>query len=185
LSSDSIPASDRALQAALTEFTAIRSLMATRLQMQVALMGAGLTGIGVIVGLALQHKGDLNLLLLVPVVASVVATGHSELRSRIGLHGRYLNEVLWPYVQKISDVELPSWEGYWGTHADRIVVAVGGMQAPGFFLLSSVLALIARVDVLGQHNDFTGLWCIGALMACGSAIYVINDARSLIRRLNR
>jgi hypothetical protein len=178
--------SDRALQAALAEFTAIRSLMSMRFQTQVAVLSAGLTAIGVVAGLALQHGGDRRLLLLVPILASVVATIHTELRIRIHLHGRYVNEKLWPHVTRLTEDEhLPSWEVFWGDEAPRALMAVAGAQASGFLVMASIIALAATAGSLGHNAAYTAIWATGVVMTGVGAVYAAIDVALLLGRIDR
>jgi hypothetical protein len=178
--------SDRALQAALAEFVAIRSLMSMRFQTQIAVLSAGLTAIGVVAGLALQRGGDHRLLLLVPILASVVATIHSELRIRIHLHGRYVCEKLWPHVKQLTeDEQLPSWEEFWGDEAPPVLMAVAGASASGFFVMASIVALGASVGSLGHNAADITIWAIGVLMTVVGTVYAVVDTVDLVGRIDR
>ncbi|HSZ06279.1 MAG TPA: hypothetical protein VK778_13915 [Solirubrobacteraceae bacterium] len=177
--------SDRALQAALAEFTVIRSLMSMRFQTQIAVLSAGLTAIGVVAGLALQHGGDRRLLLLIPILASVVATINTELRIRIDLHGRYVNEKLWPYVARLTEDELPSWEVYWGDEAPRALMAVAGAQPSGFFVMASIITLAATAGSLGHDAAYVAIWATGVVMTGVSAVYTAIDVARLLGRIDR
>lgn len=162
---------DRALNAALAEFSNLRSLIATRVQLQVASLTAGFTAIGIVAGLALQKGGDPNLELLVPFLASVVTVIHSELRVRIGLSGRYIRDELWPYITSITDPELYSWEYYSADHSNAWLLGISGAQAPGFLLLASVLALVARFHALKGSSGYVALWTVGAVLTLVGAAY--------------
>lgn len=163
---------DRALNAALAEYSSLRSLIATRVQLQVASLTAGFTAIGIIAGLALQKGGDPNLELLVPLLSSVVSVTHSDLRVRIGLSGRYIRDELWPYVTSITDSELCSWEHYVADHGSVWLTGISGAQAPVFLLLASVLTLVARFHALDGGGGYLLLWIVGALLTLVSVAYV-------------
>lgn len=175
---DTIPDinTDKAIDAALAEFTALRSLMAIRFQIQVALLTGALTAIGVIAGIALQHDGNKDLLLFIPVLASVVAIIHGEQRGRIGLNGRYIRDRLWPYLKAKTDPLLPSWEQYWWEHSNRVIVAIGGVQAAGFLLLMSALALLVRVETAISGDGYSVVWWLGLVLTVNSCIYSFNVA---------
>ncbi len=168
------PNADKAVDAALAEFSVLRALMAVRFQIQIVLLTGALTAIGVIAGLALQRNGNTNLLLFVPVLASVVAVLHGEQRSRIGLNGRYIRDCLWPYLKAKTDPLLPSWERYWWEHSNRTIVAIGGVQAVGFLLLMSIVALIVRVEAATAGTGYTVVWWLGAVLTVNSLVYSIN-----------
>ena len=173
---DTIPDinTDKAIDAAIAEFTALRSLMAIRFQIQVALLTGALTAIGVLAGIALQPDGNKDLLLFIPVLASVVAIIHGEQRSRIGLNGRYIRDCLWPYLKAKTDPVLPSWEQYWWEHSNRVIVAIGGVQAAGFLLLMSALALIVRVETAISGDGYSVVWWLGFVLTVNSLIYSFN-----------
>lgn len=163
--------SDQAIDAALAEFAALRALMATRVQLQVALLTAALTATGVIASIALQHDGNRNLLLFIPILASVVAIIHSDQRSRIGLSGRYIRDRLWPYIQAKTDPTLPSWERYWWEHSNKAAVLIGGAQAASMLVLVGALSLISRSDAAMAGDGYTVLWWLGALLTISSVLY--------------
>lgn len=158
------PEYERALTAALAEFSGLRSLIATRVQLQVAALSAGFTAIGIISGLALQNGGDRNLELLVPFLSAVVSVIYSELRLRIGHSGRYIRDQLWPYITSITDPKLHSWEHYTPDKVNRWLIGISGAQAPGLLLLASVLALAARFHALDGGDASLLLWVGGAVL---------------------
>jgi hypothetical protein len=165
---------DRALAAALAEFTALRSLITTRVQLQIAWLSAGFTAIGIIAGVALGKGGDPKLELLVPILASVVSVVYSELRVRIGLSGSYIRDALWPYIISITDSGLRSWEHYSADNSNVLQLGISGAQAPGFLLLASVLALVARFHALDGSSGFVLLWVVGATLTGISGIYAFS-----------
>jgi hypothetical protein len=66
------PSDRRALDVAIAEFNALRSEILSTATAQAALVGIGITALGIIVGFVVQKGGDRRLLLAVPAVAAVV-----------------------------------------------------------------------------------------------------------------
>jgi hypothetical protein len=98
-----------AVEAGLAEFNALRAEINSRMTAQAALVGVGLTGLGVIVGLVVKEHGDHRLLLAVPPLAVSVNFLWAVENRQVGLIGEYIRTLLWPYLAR-TDKELPSWE---------------------------------------------------------------------------
>ena len=164
--------SERAVDAALHEFDALRALMVARMQMQLTLLAGTLTAIGVIAGLALQRGGDRDLLLLIPPLASVVAIMHTEHERRITMYGRYLNDVLWPYITKLIDQQLPSWQVYWTANHRPALIRFVRTQVAWFLQLISIAALIARAGVATSSDGYVVMWWIGVVATIAVFIFI-------------
>jgi len=93
----------------LAEFNALRSEIVGRLSSQAALVGIGLTALGVVVGLAVKEDGDQRLLLALPPLAALVNLLWSIENRRVTLAGSYIRKKLWPELQRLSGVPY-SWE---------------------------------------------------------------------------
>jgi hypothetical protein len=169
------PLPEKAVDAALHEFDALRSLMAIRFQMLTGLLVAALTATGVIAGLALDQHGNRHLLLLIPSLASCVAIIHTEQRRRINLQGRYIRDCLWPYLQKRVDAGLPSWEAYFEEKAGLLFIAYGDSQALGLLLLISAVALAAGSNV-GANAGYELLFAVGVFLTVAAAAFAVLSA---------
>lgn len=168
---------DRAIDVALAEFTALRGFIATTYQMRIALLIGALTIIGIVAGLALnQHPSNGDLLLLIPVLASVVAILYSELSRRIRMNGRYIDTELWPYFKKLVDPKLPSWEGYWNSQS-KVRVAIGDWQPNVLLAVVSIFVLFARP--LGEQHTSGPLWGFGAVFTVLAMVYACVAYRPL------
>lgn len=109
-----------ALDVALAEFNALRAEINNRMTTQAALVGVGLTALGVIVGLVVEKQADQRLLLAVPPLALTVNILWAVENRQIGCIGVYIRTTLWPYLceavgerrDPTTGKGLPSWEQY-------------------------------------------------------------------------
>jgi hypothetical protein len=156
-------------------------------QAQVTVFTAGVTAIGVIVGLALD-KHNPNLLLFISVLAPVLVSTHTDLRNRIGENGAYIGTKLWPYIRRLSRSDLPSWEEHWEYRVNKYLILVGVSQAPALLLATSfaVLAIRSGVVLHGHHQSSHGnggyvvLWGVGmslSILSGGYTAAVLNALR--------
>jgi hypothetical protein len=95
---------------ALAEFSALRAEITNRMATTAALVGVGLTALGVIVGFVVKEQGDKRLLLIVPPLALLVNLLSAVENRQVGLIGLYIGGSLWPYLAEQTDNRLPSWE---------------------------------------------------------------------------
>jgi hypothetical protein len=137
---------DKAVDVALAEFNALRTEIVNHMTAQATLTGVGLTALGVILGFALRGGGDRELLLTIPLLATLVSLLHAGINYQITLIAGYIRTTLWPYLQGRVDEELPSWETYiatqrrpWGNFALAHLI---GTPAIGLFVAASVVALL-------------------------------------------
>jgi hypothetical protein len=100
-----------AVDIALAEFNALRAEITTRMTAQAALVGVGLTALGVIVGFVVKENGDPRLLLAIPPLAAGVNFLWAVENRQIGQLGRYIRIDLWQHLKAWTGIELPSWEG--------------------------------------------------------------------------
>jgi hypothetical protein len=86
-------ASARDIDVGLAEFNALRAEIISRTTAQNALVGIGLTAVGVIYGLALKKAGDdKSLLLAVPPLAALASLLHASETYQVGRIGDYIRE---------------------------------------------------------------------------------------------
>jgi hypothetical protein len=102
---------DKAVAVALAEFNALRAEVVSHITAQAALVGLGLTALGVVAGLVIEEGGDQRLLLAIPPLATLVVLLHAAGTYRLALIGHYISTTLWPYLDKqVRGEPLPSWE---------------------------------------------------------------------------
>jgi len=137
-------AADKAVDAALAEFNALRAEIIANMNMQFAIVGLGLTAIGIILGVVAREGAERQLLLGIPPLATAIVLLRIAASVRIGAIGDYIRVELWPYIQdKVGS--LPSWE----VDVERrrrsqhpiTVIALNG-PAVGLFSLTSLIALL-------------------------------------------
>jgi hypothetical protein len=102
-------AASRAVDVLLAEFNALRAEIVARSNSQSALVGVGLTAVGVIVGLVVKDNGDQRLLLALPPLGALVNLLWSIENRRVTLAGAYIREALWPRLKLLTKVDI-SWE---------------------------------------------------------------------------
>lgn len=141
------PSPDRAIDVGLAEFETLRAEIVSHLNAQAAVVGLGLTGLGVIIGFSVKEGGNERLLLAVPPLTLLVVLLHSASSYRLALIGSYIRKELWPYLkERVGDKRLPSWEGRvgerqrsWRSIPLSLVV---DFPAMAIFILGSIVALL-------------------------------------------
>ena len=81
-----VPHPEKTVDVALAQYTALRSELAGRVNIQAALVGVALTGAGVIFSLALSRDGNTLLLTTVPPFSLVINVLHMAETYRMGNH---------------------------------------------------------------------------------------------------
>jgi hypothetical protein len=105
------PSPDRAVDAALAEFEALRAEIISNMNSQAALAGLALTAVGVIVGLTVKEGASERLLLAIPPLTLFMVLLHTGSSYRLNIIGGYIRKDLWPYIRdRVGDQGLPSWE---------------------------------------------------------------------------
>jgi len=138
------PFSAKAVDVAVAEFNALRAEINSRMTAQAALVGIGLTAVGVILGLAAGEDGNERLLLAIPAVALLVNTLSAAQTHRIHLLGAYIRRDLWTFLRdQVGD--LKCWEddvaGRRGSRLNAVVVLLIDAPALLLFVAASVLVL--------------------------------------------
>lgn len=147
---DESPYAGRDLDVELAEFNALRAESVAQQTAQAALIGVGLTALGVVFGLAAKQGGDNHLLLAVPPLAAIISLIHASVTFRIIRIGDYIRDELWPAIQ--SQVgPVPSWQAYLVARRQGRNTIVQGLlnDGPGMALMAvaSVVAVAAVDDV--------------------------------------
>jgi hypothetical protein len=104
-----LPKEAKAVEVALAEFSALRSEIVTHITAQAAVVGLGLTAMGIIAGFVVRDGGDLRLLLAIPPIATLVVLLHTAETYRSAILGSYIRTELWPFLEQRVGA-LPSWE---------------------------------------------------------------------------
>ena len=146
----------------LAEYNALRAEIVAHQNAQTTLVGATLAAVGVVLGLVLTEKQTrLELLLVVPLVASglgLLYANHSRASLQIG---KYIADRLWPTSRC-------SWEHELRLHRSsfsvlRVLEFMGGAAV---FVLPSLGALIAVLltGVVGDDELFIATFICGGLL---------------------
>lgn len=138
-------ASGRKSEAAIAEFNALRAEILSHLTAQTAVVGLGVTALGIIVGFVVKEGADDRLLLVVPPLGMFVILLHVAESYRMTMLGDYIRNELWPFLQKDAE-GLPSWEGrvaqYRSSKSVFVKTVVIDSPAIVLFLAASASALI-------------------------------------------
>lgn len=164
------PERDRAgVDAALAEFNALRGELVAHSTGQTAILGLGLTAVGVVIGVAFGSSSRLILLAIVPILSAVVIVTYCGEAYRVITIGRYIKIELWPYLRTKSSERLPSWEEHvvdaekhWGSVVEYPVIGMFGLIGVGSVLLAegmSVAAVVAEI-VLVVASTVAGVYLL-------------------------
>lgn len=150
------PSADRAVDVALAEFNALRAEIVSRFTAQAALVGLGLTTLGVIIGFTVEKNADKDLLLAVPPLTLLVVLLHTAETYRSTQIGTYIGEELWPYL-KGQVGELRSWEA-------RVAKRRRGLGVvPEIFFINSpamIIFILAGIYALIEVEPGGWLWWV-------------------------
>jgi hypothetical protein len=173
---------DRSVDVALAEFNTLRAEIVSHLNAQAAVVGLGLTALGVIVGFTVKDGGSERLLLAIPPLTLLVVLLHIAGSWRMALIGNYIWTELWPYLAKrVGDKSLPSWEGKVARRQQPLkailIAVIIDFPAGAIFICASIGALLS----IGDHEIF---W-LGGWLAVGFAIAVPAIVGLLVRKKSR
>jgi hypothetical protein len=151
---------DRAVDAVLAEFNALRSEIVSHITAQAAVAGLGLTAMAVVIGFVAKEGSDDRLLLIIPPVTMLVVLLHAAETYRSAQIGTYIRVKLWPYLE--SQVgEIPSWE-------DEVARGRlgGGTLLRALFVDFPAMALfiVASIVALALVGDGEFAWWAGCGM---------------------
>lgn len=139
-----------AVEVALAEFNALRAEIVSTRTAQGAVIGAGLTAVGLAFTFALQQSGERELLLAVPPLALIASSLHVAESYRIHKLGDYIRCTLWPWLQVRTGYP-HSWEAEHahGSPAARNVVPAIMFDGavPALFAAAALAALLLAEDV--------------------------------------
>jgi hypothetical protein len=163
-------APEKRVDVALAEFNALRAEILSYTTAQAALIGVGLTALAVIVGFVVKEGGDDRLLLAIPPLALVINLLQAANTYRMATIGRYIQESLWPYLQReVGDEDLPSWEAEVAGRVRKWWMSLVGLvvNAPAtlLFFAASVGALVEQGHVDHDLRDVGWVCAVMSLVA--------------------
>lgn len=173
---------DRSVDVALAEFNTLRAEIVSHLNAQAAVVGLGLTALGVIVGFTVKDGGSERLLLAIPPLTLLVVLLYTAGSWRMALIGNYIWTELWPYLTKrVGDESLPSWEGKVAKRQQPLkaipIAVIIDFPAGAIFIGAGIVALLS----IGDREI---LW-LGGWLAVGFAIAVPVVVGLLVRKKSR
>jgi hypothetical protein len=170
----------------LAEFAGLRSEITTRINILGALILGNLTVLGVVLGIALSHPGNANVLLLLPLVTPCIGILVIDSYRNFDLLGRYTYRIIRPQLQikselKPNGVEVFGWERWVNEHQLTLWFA-GPFQLVLFleFLGPPVAVLIYTIQYhLGHPNMHLNtlqewLWWAGAALTGFLLLYAVS-----------
>jgi hypothetical protein len=169
----------KAVDAALAEYNALRSEIVAKFASQYAFVGVGFTAVGIVVGYASSGNGRSTFLLAVPFISTVEILVYAGLAAQVRFMGRYIRTDLWPYIQAACDPLLPSWEA--NLHGSRRSVwfdrfsSASGTAICGLFYLIGLIVAIVAPDVPSIAR--TGSAIVVTLAALGGLGLVVRERR--------
>jgi len=157
------PYEERFVDVVLAEYNALRAEIVSHITVQAAVVGLGLTAIGVIVGLAANAGGDDQVLLIVPPLSLFVVLIYSAETYRSAAIEIYIYQEIWPILES-KVATLPSWERAAGSNRFGLNAAWQAVlidfPAMAVFVFAGVVAQL--ID-----RDHAPLWWIGwGVTAC-------------------
>ncbi len=167
---------DRAIvDVLLAEYNALRSEIVAHLTVQAAVVGLGLTALGVIVGLAANSAGDHKALLLVSPLSLFVVLIYAAETYRSAMIEIFIYRHIWPRLEE-SLGELPSWERQAASERKPKLGVIGtslliDVPAMAIFVLAGAGAQVAAWDLADP------LWWGGAVLLILSVAAMVRVAR--------
>jgi hypothetical protein len=169
----------------LAEFGGLRSEIATRISLLVTLILGNLSVLGVVLGIALSHPGNLNVLLLLPLVTPCIGMLVIDSFRNLDMLGRYIYGVIRPQLQiksqlKFEGAELFDWERRASKH--HFTPWVGGLFQLVLsleFLGPPIAVLVYAINYHLQHSHVQvstlqrWLWWTGAVLTGVLILYAV------------
>jgi hypothetical protein len=140
---------------ALSEFSALRNEIGSRSSAQHTLINISVTAIGAVGGLALAQKGDLSLLLLLPILSPSIGMLYLDHAINIMNIGNYINDQLKPILR------LMRYEEAVRSYEQRRLLRVLPYGLPIFIIFAGVPigSLIVTFPII-QERQATGTWML-------------------------
>jgi hypothetical protein len=162
------PDHEHVIQVALAEFVALRAEIMGRTSSIAALVGIGLTALGVVVGFAVKNEGDVRLLLAMPPLAMLVNLLLSIEHRRVVLAGAYIRGPLWGVLRQHISEQLPCWEDEVQRRrsgmASAISVLCDGALIAAFAAAAVTGLVAARHEVRGILEDAEWTMAVAAAL---------------------
>ncbi len=170
----------------LAEFAALRGEVATRINLQVTLMLANLTVLGVVLGIALSRPDNRDVLLVLPLVTPCIGVLVIDSFRNLDLLGQYIHRFIRPHLpitshRKIEGVEVFGWEQWiaeqhfkWWLFGPYQFVLFAEFLGPPITILSYAI----QYHLHNLHTPVSTLqrwlWWAGAVLTGSLILYAIS-----------
>jgi hypothetical protein len=143
---------------ALAEFSALRNEIGSRSTAQHTLINLSITAIGAVVGFALAQKGNLSLLLLLPILSPSLGMLYLDHALNIMNIGNYINTQLKPILR------LMRYEEVVRSYEQRRLLRVLPYGLPIFIIFAGapIGSLTVTFPIL-QETTETGMWMLWSI----------------------
>ena len=170
------PRDDRVVDVVLAEYNALRAEILLHVNIQAAVVGVGLTAIGVLVGFTVKEGVDRELLLIVPPVCLFVALIYSAETYRSAVLEIHIYRALLPALEDQVGPLPVSWErpaAAWRADPGRYW-QVAAIDAPALAVFVMIAVLAQVTSAFASGNDWL-VWsiCLFAAILTGLAPLLI------------
>ncbi|MDX5459555.1 hypothetical protein ACGFI5_06720 [Micromonospora tulbaghiae] len=175
---------ERAFQALLAEYSGLLQLIDRKATVIATLVTFHITAVATIVGLLVARKGDVRLLVLVPLISSTLGLLVASQDRDARMAESYVETTLRPLVEEASgESRLWRWSEHLVHGRDAVVVAITravplGVLFPGL----AILSLVATVPHMRSWLDWMG-WSVGLLLTILLIVGWLEHGALLARRL--
>ena len=169
----------------MAEFDALRSDILARTNAQFTLAGAGLTAVGVAVGVAFSEKGNAQVVIAVPFLSAAIILAYTFESMRVVYNRRIhtLQTVALAKQAACEEEALPSWEKYLsetgGRHRSILTSGLTEGALVGIFLIAGIVLAIWSPGVSVELKVSGCVAVVGATTVAGVM------ARATHRRLDQ
>jgi hypothetical protein len=143
---------------ALSEFSALRNEIGSRSTAHHTLINLSITAIGAIIGFALAQKGDLSLLLLLPILSPSLGMLYLDHAINVMNIGNYINNKLKPILRFMQYEEVVR------SYEQRRLLRVLPYGLPIFIIFAGVPigSLTVTFPILQKRQE-TGMWMLWSI----------------------
>jgi hypothetical protein len=168
------PKNELALSVVLDEFKALRDEIQNRATAAYTILNINITAIAAVAGLLLSKKGDLRLLLILPLVSPSLGLLFVDHSLNIRNLGRYINHRLRPLVDEFtSDPRLLRYEVFVTEYEGNKLLRLLPLALP-LTLLFAAVPLAALMFLCFEHTlQRTWAWTIWGTGALVTAAYLV------------
>jgi hypothetical protein len=169
------PYEERIVDVVLAEYNALRAEIVSHINVQAAVVGLGLTAIGVLVGFAAKGDGNHQALLMVPPLSLLVVLIYSAETYRSASIEIYIYHRIWPTLE-LNVAKLSSWER---TAACKRVKRNGVWEALVIDFPALAVFLFAAIIAQVVDRNNVPLWWIASTLVPFVVIFPLYVGRRI------